>query len=107
VSVFEFHPADGVRSPGPPSDKNHFVSIEWKNGHASAFHGEWLHDNRYDGVKPVTAIPSKVALCRGERFTRRVSDGHPPTLAKFDYDAVIANDEELLNWLEVVVRWGE
>lgn len=86
------------------ADKHHYACIEWKNGHSSAFHGEWLHDNRYDSVPAVTAIPTVDALKSAAPFVRRAPNGHPPTLVKFDFDAILKQDEDLLDWLEVMVR---
>ena len=52
----------------------------------------------------VTAIPTVDALKSSAPFVRRAPNGHPPTLVKFDFDAIIKQDEDLLDWLEVMVR---
>ena len=95
--------ADGV-GPGFAAEKHHYVCLEWQNGHSSAFHGEWLHDNKYDDERVLCNSTAAMPTIPSTPFKRRVSDGHPPSLQRFDYDGVIARDDLLMDWLECIVK---
>ncbi len=84
------------------ADQHHFVCIDWRDGHHSAFHGDWLLQHEYSNTCPdVMARLPKEAYATAAPFHRRAR----PSLKSFAYHDVMHDTSMLLAWLECIVTY--